>query len=72
MTPEHRTDATLAEDGKLMIDNLPFKAGQRVAVIVQPTSTPTTTIPPLDLRGMVLRYDDPTAPVADSEWEVLQ
>lgn len=57
MTPEHRT-----EDDK---------AGQTVAGIVQPTSTPTT-IPPVELRGTVLRYDAPTAPVADSEWEVLQ
>lgn len=29
--------------------------------------------PPLDvLRGSVLRYDHPTAPVAEDDWEVLQ
>lgn len=24
------------------------------------------------LRGTVIRYDDPTAPVAEDDWEVLQ
>jgi hypothetical protein len=71
MVPAHRIDVVLKEDGRLTLDNLPFRAGQTVEVIVLPAagSEPSTGHP---LRGMVLRYDDPTAPVAESDWGVLQ
>jgi hypothetical protein len=70
MTPAHRIEAVLAEDGKLLLDHLPFQAGQAVEVIVLPASGPTP--PSHALRGTVLRYDQPTAPVADADWDVLQ
>jgi hypothetical protein len=70
MTPAHRIEAVLSEDGKLLLDYLPFRAGQRVEVIVLPTSQPTLTGHPL--RGTVLRYDQPTAPVAEDDWGVLR
>jgi hypothetical protein len=71
MIPAHRIDAVLAEDGKLSLDNLPFRAGQVVEVIVLPAAR---AVAPSGhpLRGMVLRYDQPTAPVADADWGVLQ
>jgi hypothetical protein len=71
MIPAHRIDAVLAEDGKLSLDNLPFRAGQAVEVIVLPAASPgTSTAHPL--RGMVLRYDQPTAPVAEDDWDALK
>ena len=70
MTPAHRIEAVLAEDGKLLLDHLPFQAGQAVEVIVLPTSRPTP--PSHALRGMVQRYDEPTAPVADADWGALR
>jgi hypothetical protein len=70
MTPAHRTEAVLQEDGKLLLDNLPFRAGQAVEVIVLPAATPAAASHPL--RGMVLRYDRPTDPVADTDWGALQ
>jgi hypothetical protein len=71
MIPAHRIDVVLKEDGRLTLDNLPFRAGQTVEVIILPTpgSEPSSEHP---LRGMVLRYDDPTAPVAESDWCALQ
>jgi antitoxin (DNA-binding transcriptional repressor) of toxin-antitoxin stability system len=34
---------------------------------------PSTRDNPLDvLRGSVLRYDDPTAPVAEDDWDALR
>jgi hypothetical protein len=67
MIPAHRIEAVLTEDGKLSLDNLPFQAGQAVEVIVLPITLPgTSTERPL--RGMVLRYDQPTAPVAAADW----
>jgi hypothetical protein len=70
MTPAHRTEAVLTEDGKLSLDHLPFRAGQAVEVIVLPAvgSTPAAH----SLRGSVLRYDRPTEPVAEADWDAAQ
>jgi hypothetical protein len=70
MIPAHRIEAILSEDGKLLLDHLPFRAGQAVEVIVLPATCPTPSGHPL--RGTVLRYDQPTAPVAESDWDALQ
>jgi hypothetical protein len=71
MTPAHRIEMVMSEDGKLTLVNLPFQAGQAVEVIVLPAARSEV---PTDrpLRGMVLRYDQPTAPVADADWGVLK
>jgi hypothetical protein len=70
MTLAHRIEALLSEDGKLLLDHLPFRAGQTVEVIVLPVSRATT--PSHALQGAVLRYDQPTVPVAETDWDVLQ
>jgi hypothetical protein len=69
MIPAHRIEAVLSEDGKLLLDQLPFRAGQRVEVIVLPATSATP--PGHPLRGKLLRYDQPTAPVAEDDWGVL-
>lgn len=70
MTPAHRIETVLAEDGKLSLDHLPFRAGQSVEVIVLPAPQPTANGHPL--RGTVLRFDRPTDPVDDAEWDVAR
>jgi hypothetical protein len=70
MIPAHRIEAVLSEDGKLLLDHLPFRAGQAVEVIVLPATRPTPSGHPL--RGTVLRYDEPTAPVAEADWGALR
>jgi hypothetical protein len=70
MTPAHRIEAVLQEDGKLLLDQLPFRAGQAVEVIVLPAAHPTH--PSHALQGTVLRYDEPTAPVAEGDWSALR
>jgi hypothetical protein len=70
MTPAHRIEVVLSEDGKLLLDHLPFRAGQAVEVIVLPANHPTPPAPAL--RGTVLRYDQPTDPVAESDWGALR
>ena len=70
MTPAHRIEAVLSEDGKLLLDHLPFQAGQAVEVIVLPVNrTPSAGHA---LKGTVLRYDRPTAPVAETDWDALR
>jgi len=70
MTPAHRIEAVLSEDGKLLLDHLPFLAGQAVEVIVlaAPCVRPSGPL----LQGTVLRYDQPTSPVAEADWGALR
>ncbi len=70
MTPAHRVEAVLSEDGKLLLVHLPFRAGQAVEVSVLPLARSTPTDHPL--RGSVLRYDRPTEPVAEADWGALR
>lgn len=71
MTPAHRIEAVLAEDGKLSLDHLPFRAGQAVEVIVLAAVRPLASAMP-QLRGSILRYDRPTEPIAESDWGALR
>ena len=67
-----KTETVLAQDGTLTVRELPFRAGDKVEVIV--LGEPRTS-PPLEeypLRGKVLRYERPTDPVAEEEWEALR
>lgn len=76
----HKVEAILTEDGTLMLRGLPFHAGDAVEVIILEAknsqsqevlpSQPETNLYPM--RGKVIRYDDPTEPVALEDWEVLQ
>ncbi len=66
----YRIETTLEEDGTVTVAPLPFKAGQRVEVIVLPLTPPPSGRGHERLRGMVERYDDPFAPAAaPDEWE---
>ncbi|BAY45275.1 hypothetical protein SAMD00079811_28780 [Scytonema sp. HK-05] len=76
----HKIETVLTEDGTLTLPGLPFHAGGTVEVIILQAKTPQ----PQDavnsqseknrypLRGTVIRYDDPTEPVALEDWEFLQ
>jgi hypothetical protein len=76
----HKIEVVLAEDGTLILRGLPFHAGDAVEVIileaktsqhdVESQASPEANLYPL--RGKVVRYDDPTSPVALEDWEVLQ
>ncbi|MBW4667039.1 MAG: hypothetical protein KME60_06220 [Cyanomargarita calcarea GSE-NOS-MK-12-04C] len=76
----YKIEAVLTEDGTLMLRGLPFHAGDAVEVIILEAKTPHQTVASpsqaetnfYPLRGKVVRYDDPTEPVALEDWEVLQ
>lgn len=59
------------DDGKLVLDALPFQAGERVEVIVLAAERATTSNR-YPLRGMISRYDRPMDPVAEDDWEANQ
>ena len=70
----YKVDTVLKQSGTLTLKQLPFKVGEHVEVIVMPIPRPVreAVAAAYPLRGTVLRYDDPFAPVAESEWEALQ
>ncbi len=69
------TRTTIQEGGKLVMDRLPFHAGQTVEVTVAEEERPALaeTAGRYPLRGTVLRYDDPFKPACPPEdWDALR
>ena len=70
--PAHRIETALQEDGILTLQCLPFRAGQVVEVIILPQVAAGLPENPYPLRGTPVRYERPTEPVAQEEWEALK
>ncbi len=69
----HRIETAFTEDGKLSLQNLPFKKGDEVEIIIVERNLSKTASISHPLRGTVIRYDDPFEPATSVEdWEVLQ
>ncbi|HEV7475838.1 MAG TPA: hypothetical protein VGN90_17410 [Pyrinomonadaceae bacterium] len=67
----HHIEITLSQDGKLMLDELPFRAGDKVEVIIL-AQQPKRNGDEYSLRGKPIEYLDPTDPVAPDDWEANQ
>ncbi len=68
----YRVETTLEQDGMLMLNNLPFQAGEAVEVIIlvrPPVSLGQKRYP---LRGKPISYINPTEPVAETDWEAVK
>ncbi|MFN6198743.1 MAG: hypothetical protein ACK4YS_09090 [Aphanizomenon sp.] len=71
----HKIETALTEDGTLVLKGLPFHAGDVVEVIILQPQSAQHQIKSLEkqntnlypLHGKVIRYDDPTEPVALEE-----
>jgi len=68
----YRAEATVSDDKSLVLKAVPFRAGDTVEVIVLEASERQQVKNPYPLRGTPIRYDDPTEPVAESDWDVLK
>lgn len=67
----HRLELTLDEDGALRLNALPFHRGETVEVIVLERGATPEEEQSNPLKGSVLRYEDPTEPIALDDWEAL-
>lgn len=67
-----RLDTTLTQDGTLTLSDLPFQAGDSVEVIIVARTGASDVQNGYSLRGKVIRYDNPTEPVAQEDWEALR
>lgn len=65
----HRVEATLNQEGALVLTDLPFHAGEAVEVIVLPRSNVIKSYP---LRGKPVVYTEPLEPVAQNDWDAQQ
>lgn len=68
----YRKEIVLTENGTLVITNLPFQAGEAVEVIILAKTPASSRNNPYPLRGKPVTYVEPTEPVADSDWEILE
>jgi hypothetical protein len=68
--PAYHTESTVADDGTLHLHGLPFPPGEAVEVILIPRTRGALAEEGASLRGTVLRYENPTAPVAEQDWDL--
>jgi hypothetical protein len=66
----HRIEAIVEPDGSVKVAQVPFHPGERVEVIVLPAPKAAVADEEHPLRNSILRYDRPTDPVAEDDWEV--
>jgi hypothetical protein len=67
----HRIEMTIDRDGILVLNDIPFHAGDQVEVIIverQPEHPDANRYP---LRGQPVEYDGPFEPVSENEWNAL-
>lgn len=68
----YHVQTTIANDGSLKLNDLPFPAGESVEVFILTRPSPLPRQNPYPLRGAPVTYIDPTEPVAQTDWEAAQ
>ncbi|UBF30087.1 hypothetical protein K9N68_38545 (plasmid) [Kovacikia minuta CCNUW1] len=71
----HKVEAVLSENGTLVLEGLPFQAGEAVEVIIlkKPVSNPQQEVNSHSLQNNLYHYDEPFAPAtALEDWEALR
>ncbi len=68
----YRIETTPSENRTLTLNNLPFSASEPVEVIILPKPSVPTNQKSYPLRGKLMTYVDPTEPVAEGDWEIMQ
>lgn len=68
----HRMEAIVADNGTVILKGLPFEAGATVEILVLPSVRRLSGDQRYPLRGTPLRYENPTAPIAEEDWEALR
>lgn len=67
----YRTETTIAEGGEVTLRKLPFAVGEEVEVIVLPRAERRSDGDRYPLRGTPLRFENPTEPASEADWEAL-
>jgi hypothetical protein len=67
----HRIEAIVNQDGKLVLEDLPFQAGDVVEVIVSKSDATSNGDSRDSLKGTVIKYEAPLEPVGVEDWDSL-
>ncbi|MDQ2687565.1 MAG: antitoxin family protein [Armatimonadota bacterium] len=59
---------TIRDNGTLTLQDLPFREGEAVEVIILETASLRDVTDNFPLRGMLRRYNNPFAPIAQEDW----
>lgn len=65
-------ETTVNPDGTVLLNTLPFLAGETVQVIILPSKPLQKQPAHRSLKGSVLAYNRPFDPVAEDDWAILQ
>ncbi len=69
----YRIETTIAKDGRISIQGLPFAKGDKVEVLVRRKKRASTNHKSkYPLRGTPVHYNDPFDSVAENDWVVLE
>ena len=73
----YRAEKVVSQNGVLELHALPFRAGEVVEVIIlsredKISKTDSFKADRFSLKGKVLKYENPTEPVAQNDWDVLK
>lgn len=68
----YRLETVVPNDGELQLKDLPFLPGETVEIIILAMYKPQNKTHAFPLKNTVLKYEDPTEPIAESDWDVLQ
>ena len=66
-----RVKKVVTPDGRVELNALPFRPGEVVEIIVLALDEQEQT-PSRSLKGSVVKYIDPTEPVALDDWDVIK
>ena len=68
----YRTDTVIQQDRVLTVRGVPFRAGERVEVIILSNTHRRDVQERYPLRGQPIRYTDPFDSVAENDWEATR
>ena len=67
----YRLEKVVSKNGVLELKALPFREGEVVEVIILSCEVMASEANSEPLKGKVLKYENPTEPVAQDDWDVL-
>ena len=68
----YRLETRLTQNSTLVLQSLPFQAGELVEVIILVKTPTSPTRKRYSLRGLPVTYINPTEPVAQADWGVMR
>ena len=68
----YQVEKVVSQNSILELSALPFQPGEVVEVIILSREDKMRETNRYPLKGQVLKYENPTEPVAQDDWEVLK